>query len=121
MTTNEAAVEAMARTMYYEFFKTPPNDEDEVIEWESLNAGDRRFWLDDARIAFNTLLAALPTSIVLAVLERMREPTEAMRLAGIAEEGRVHGLAHCASYGLIWRAMVDARLAELAREESDGN
>lgn len=59
-------------------------------------------------------------ALLRAVLERLREPTEAMRLAGIAEEGRVHGLAHCASYGLIWRAMVDARLAELAREERDG-
>lgn len=118
MTTDDAVIEAMAlafvRTIHSG--RIDPTSKDRAREIEII----ARYWTAEMRAVLGVLVADPPPALVRAVLEYGREPTEAMGLAGAAEEGRIHGLAHCTSYGLIWRAMIDARIAELAREESDG-
>lgn len=116
MTTDEAAVEAMARAIYFAGERDWLCDPDPV-PWEDANSAGKDFARLIAGAAFAALLVLdpLPAALVRAVLEReIRHcQTKAERWSRTLPLQSFRMTEH--------GAHLQARLAELAREESDGN
>ncbi|MGR9130752.1 hypothetical protein [Rhizobium leguminosarum] len=73
--------------------------DDVTLPWERAKAGQRELHMEWAQ----------------AAIEAMREPTQQMRLAGIAEWSRPDPTPEHEStlvFNVVWRAMVDAALKE---------